>query len=298
MRHECAIPLPDRTSSDSRLPERTVAELAARQYGVISLAQLTEAGISAYGVARRVRSGRLHRVHRGVYAVGHPSLGKEGRWLAAVRACGEGAALSHRSAAALWGLLPVPGGPVDIAVQGSGGRRRRSGIAVHRSSTLTPACSTCHRGIPVTTPARTINDLRRVLPLDRFEAAIRRAEVLRLDVGEQGRLEPDLARSELERAFRRLCRRHRLPEPEANALVGPFEVDFLWRDRALIVEADGFRYHGTRSAFEADRARDARLASLGYQVVRFTHRQVTTEPEAVAATLRALLGARQRRVRA
>jgi predicted transcriptional regulator of viral defense system len=187
--------------------------LATRQHGVVSIAQFAATGVDRRGVWRRVEAGRLHRVHRGVYAVGHLALGKEGRWLAAVLACGEGAALSHRSAAALWELLPVPGGPVDVTVEGSAGRRRRSRIAVHRSSTLTPACSTCHRGIPVTTPARTGDDLRRVLTSDRLEAALRQAEVLLLDVGEQGGFEPDLTRSELERLFLRLCRRHRIRHP-------------------------------------------------------------------------------------
>jgi very-short-patch-repair endonuclease len=99
----------------------------------------------------------------------------------------------------------------------------------------------------------------------------------------------DLTRSELERLFRSLCRRHRLPAPEINARVGPYEVDFLWRDRKLIVETDGFRYHGTRSAFERDRARDAHLQSLGFRVLRFTHRQLGGERSAVVAALRSLL---------
>jgi very-short-patch-repair endonuclease len=266
-----------------------IARLATRQHGVVSIAQFAAAGIDRRGVWRRVEAGRLHRVHRGVYAVGHLALGKEGRWLAAVMACGEDAALSHRSAAALWELLPVPGGPVDVTVQGSGGRRRRSRIAVHRSSTLTPACSTCHLGVPVTTPARTINDLRRVLPADRLEAVLRHAEVLRLDVGFQGGFEPDLTRSELERRFLRLCHRRRLPTPEVNARVASFIVDFLWRDQRLIVETDGYRFHRGRSAFEADRARDIELKLRGYEVVRFTHRQVVDEAAGVAHTLRVLL---------
>jgi len=150
----------------------------------------------------------------------------------------------------------------------------------------------------VTTPARTINDLRRVLPSDRLEVALRHAEVLRLDVGFQGGFEPDLTRSELERRFLRLCHRRRLPTPEVNARVGSFIVDFLWRDQRLIVETDGYRFHRGRSAFEADRARDIELKLRGYEVVRFTYRQVTGEPDAVAGTLWALLASRQRRVRA
>jgi very-short-patch-repair endonuclease len=143
----------------------------------------------------------------------------------------------------------------------------------------------------VTTPARTISDLRRILPPDQLDAAIRRAEILRLDIGTQPGYEPDRARSELERMVLRTCRRHRLPLPELNARVGPYEVDFLWRDQRLIVEADSYKYHGTRSAFEADRERDVQLKLLGLTCLRFTHRQVAAE-EAFVASLRAILGFR------
>ena len=269
--------------------DRVIAKLAGIQHGVVSLAQLAQAGVESRAVYRRVDAGRLHRVHRGVYAVGHPHLGKESRWLAAVLACGAGAVLSHRSAAALWELLPVPSGPIDVTVPSSGGRRRRSGIALHRSSTLDTRDTARHNGIPVTNPARTLADLRRVLPLDRLDPVIRRAEVLRLDVGKQNGFEPDLARSELERRFLRLCQCHRLPRPEVNARVGPFEVDFLWRQRSLVVETDGYRFHASRSSFDADRARDVELRLHGYQVVRFTHKQLVHDQSWVARTLRLLL---------
>ena len=148
---------------------------------------------------------------------------------------------------------------------------------------------TIHDRIPVTTPARTIQDLRRVLPSDHLRAAIRRAEVRRLDIGPQPEHDPDNTRSELERRFVALCRRHGLPAPEVNAYVASFYVDFLWRARRLIVETDGFEHHGTRSAFESDRERDVRLRLLGYTVLRFTYKQVNDEPDAVAAALGALL---------
>jgi very-short-patch-repair endonuclease len=270
-------------------PDRDIARLAAGQHGVVLLAQLVAAGITERAVVRRVRSGHLHRIHRGVYAVGHPRLWKEGRWLAAVLACGEGAVLGHRGAAALWDLMPAPSGPVDVTVPGSGGRRKRPGIAVHRSTTLEPSCCTCERQIPVTTPARTIDDRRRVLRADRFDAVLRRAELLRLDAGRQEGFEPDPTRSELEHRFLRLCRRHRIPRPEVNVRLGRFLVDFLWRDERLVVETDGYRFHRTRSAFESDRARDVELRLLGYQVVRFTHMQLKDESSWVARTLRALL---------
>lgn len=273
---------------ESAIPDRVVAEIAGRQYGVVTSAQLRATGISKDGATRRVQAGRLHRLHRGVYAVGHKRLGNEGIWLAGVLACGEGAALSHRSAAALWSLLPGSRGIVDITVPGTGGRRKRRDIRLHRSPLLTPAVTTRRSGIPVTIPARTLTDLRGVTTPDEFRAAVRQAEILGLDLGEQG-VDADPTRSELERRFLRLCRRHRIPTPKVNVRIGPFLVDFLWPDKRLIVETDGYRFHRGRLAFESDRARDVELKLLGYVVVRFTHRQVVNEPSRVARTLRVLL---------
>jgi very-short-patch-repair endonuclease len=268
-------------------PDVEMAGMAARQHGVVSVTQLAQAGIDKFRVHRRIRSGRLHRIHRGVYAVGHKGLSDEGRWMAAVLACGEGAVLSHLAAAALWGLLPRPAGPIDVTVAGSGGRSHRPGIRRHRSSTLRPEQMTRSKGIPVTTPARVIADLRRVASAEQLRRAIRQAEVLGLEIGPRaGR---DLTRSELEHRFLRLCRRHRLPPPEVNAQVGRFIVDFVWRGNKLIVETDGYRYHRGRQAFEDDRARDVELRRRGFGVVRFTHSQVTDDPRAVAAALRDLL---------
>lgn len=141
--------------------DRALARLAANQHGVVSLDQLRAIGISADAAKHRVRTGRLHGVHRGVYAVGYSRLSDEGKWKAAVLACGPGAALSHRSAAALWGLLPVCRGLIDVTVPSHGGRRKRAGIRLHRSTSLHPANTTLRRGIAVTTPARTLADLRR-----------------------------------------------------------------------------------------------------------------------------------------
>ena len=169
-----------------------------------------------------------------------------------------------------------------------GGRERRRGVRVHRSPTLLPSHCTLRNAIPVTKPARTLEDLRRVLPATQFAAALREAEYLRLPIAD--RFEPDRTRSELEARFLALCRRHRLSLPEVNVRVGPFKVDFLWQDGRLIVEVDGWESHRTRSAFEADRARDVELKLLGYTVVRLTHRQLVNEPSRVAGTLLALLG--------
>jgi very-short-patch-repair endonuclease len=207
--------------------------------------------------------------------------------MAAVKAGGEGAVLSHLSAGALWRITAASGGPIDVLVPGRGGRERRPGVRLHRSTTLLPSQCTLRNAIPVTNPARTLTDLGRVLPARQFAAALREAECLRLPIGDC--FESDLTRSELERRFLRLCRRHRVPMPEVNVRLGPFLVDFLWRDERLVVETDGYRFHGGRSAFESDRARDVELKLRGYTVVRLTHRQVVNEPSRVATTLRALL---------
>jgi very-short-patch-repair endonuclease len=227
--------------------------------------------------------------------------------MAAVLACGEGAVLSHLSAAELWGIRrPVrrhseaggPGGPAPahVTVPSTAGKRKQTGIVLHRSGTLTAPSCTRRDGIPVTKPARTIADIRPLLSPAQFNAAIREARFLRLPIGDPFAAAEDSAtnrtRTDLEQELLSLCRRHRLPQPEVNVEIDRFEVDFLWREQRLIVEVDGWESHGTRSAFEADRVRDARLAVLGYEVVRFTWRQVTRDKAAVAETIRLLLRAR------
>jgi very-short-patch-repair endonuclease len=147
--------------------------------------------------------------------------------------------------------------------------------------------STRRNGIPVTGTARTVADLRGVVPPGELRRAIREAETRGFDLGPG--VEPDFTRSELEHRFLRLCRRRRLPTPQANSPVGHFTVDFLWPKRKLIVETDGYRYHRGRQAFEDDRVRDIELRLLGYEVVRLTHRQVLDDPARVAAMLRTLL---------
>jgi hypothetical protein len=136
--------------------EQLVAAIAARQHGVVTFAQLLGAGLSKGAIDRRVRSGRLHRVYRGVYAVGHPGLSSEGWWMGAVLACGEGAVLSHRPAAMLWKLLPVSDCDPHVTVAGTNGRSSRDGLILHRSSSLRKGDTTRRVGIPVTTPARTL----------------------------------------------------------------------------------------------------------------------------------------------
>jgi very-short-patch-repair endonuclease len=204
-----------------------------------------------------------------------------------------GAALSCRSAASLWGLLPIAGGSVDVSISGDGGRRRRQGIRLHRSPSLLPADVTLRRGIPVTRPTRTIADLRRgmtssgrpgLISPKELRRAVRQANVLGLPIGDDDRR--DRTRSDLERDFLRLCRRHRLPVPKVNVRIGPHLVDFLWRDRKVVVETDGYVYHRGRVAFEDDRARDLDLRGLGYEVLRIADRQIDDEPNRIAAALR------------
>ena len=201
--------------------ERLIGVIAARQHGVVSSAQLQAAGISKVAASRRGKAGRLHRIHRGVYAVGHARLGFEGRCVAAVLALGVGTVVSHQSAAAVWGMLKPNSGPIDVTVPGDGGREKRQGIRVHRSHSLIAGVTTRRNGIAVTKPGRTLRDLHRTSPQPVFRRALRRALDLRLVSSADVRREADLTRSELERIFLSLCRRHRLPQPEVNARVGP-----------------------------------------------------------------------------
>jgi very-short-patch-repair endonuclease len=264
-----------------------VAAVATRQHGVVTLEQLLGAGLTSSGITRRVAAGRLHRVYRGVYAVGHAALSDEGRWFAAVAACGEGAVLSHRSAAELWRLLPVGAGPVHVTVAGRGGRARRRGLVIHHSPSLLPTDRTHRNRITVTTPARTLADLRRTVPVGVVRRARRQAAYLGLDPGSEGERMRD--RSELERRMLWVCRRYHLPSPEGNVPIGPYTVDFLWHDRRLVVETDGWEAHRGRQAFEDDRARDAYLRLQGYEVLRFSWRQVMEDSRSVVAVLRRYL---------
>jgi very-short-patch-repair endonuclease len=235
-----------------------VADIAARQHGVVSAPQLAWAGLSASAITRWAATGRIHRLHRGVYAVGHANVTIEGRWLAAVLACGEGVVLSHESAAALWGISPRCPSLVHVTVPGYNGRRKRAGIRLHRSATLTRRDTTRRRNIPVTTHARTLDDLG---------------------------YGPEPTRSDLERVFLRLCRRHGIPTPEVNVRIGPYVVDFLWRQEALVVEVDSYRYHANRQTFESDRVRDRDLKGRGIDVLRFADRELTGDDLAVARSV-------------
>jgi very-short-patch-repair endonuclease len=276
--------------------------LAAAQQGVVSRAQLREVGIRPDAVDSRVRSGWLRPIQRGVYAIG-PIAGRYAGEMAAVLACGEGAVLSHRTAAQLWRLLPHPAnkGPVDITVP-TGRRIRRPGVRVHRPPALQRGEATKLTGVPITTPARTILDIGVMASSRELEQAV--AEALRRHLTNRGALlsllarhcgragtrslrallegpdRPALTRSQAEERLLALLRKAELPAPGVNERLGRYEVDFLWREAGLAVEVDGFAFHGDRAAFEADRRRDAELAARGLNVVRVTWRQIVDEPQA------------------
>jgi hypothetical protein len=276
--------------------DRRAAEIAARQHGLITTGQLLELGFSKRLTAARAQTGQLHRVHQGVYAVGHPGLSQEGRWMAAVLACcgyggvepGE-AFLSHRSAAALWGMLPVVTHPIDVAIIGEAGRARHRGIRIHRPRTLEESMTTRVRGIPATDPARTLLDLDRATPMRggttpaQLRRAVRQASFLGLSLGP---MPPDPTRSELEQLFLDLCARAGLPRPEVNVEIDGLTVDFLWRRNRFVVETDGYEFHRGKSAFQDDKRRDLQLRALGYDLVRLSYDQVVNEAETVVATLR------------
>jgi very-short-patch-repair endonuclease len=287
-----------------------VAALATRQHGVVARRQLRELGLSDAAIANRVAAGRLHRVHHGVYALGHTVLAARGRWMAAVLAAGPHGVLSHASAAALWELRASAAVIVDVTIAG-GGSRKRPGLRIHRARDLAGQTTT-HDGIPVTTPARTILDLAATLQRRPLERLLDQAESARLtDIASLAALArahaghrgagkllatldthapgTTLTKSELEERFLTLCRDHGLPQPLVNHDIEGFEVDFSFPQARLLVEADSWRWHRSREAFERDRHRDAAHARAGYRTLRFTHIQITTDPSTVAQTVRAAL---------
>ena len=277
-----------------------LAELARRQHGVVSLEQLRALGFDDAAIRRRVQSGRLHRLYRGVYAVGHTLVPLKGRYLAAVMACGPGAALSHRSAAALWGIRPTAAARIDVTVSHTSGVRSTKAIVVHRSRR--PTEMTTRDGIPVTTPGQTLADLAIALPRRALEKAAEQAEARRLHVAVP-RDHPGAKRlaeatahdlgtttdSQLEDAFLELCDTHGIPRPLVQPVIEGYRVDFCWPKQGVIVETDGYEHHGTRAAFGRDRARDAYLTARGWKVMRFTEPQVKGDATSVAAVLRAVV---------
>jgi very-short-patch-repair endonuclease len=288
-----------------RNPDRVVAELATAQRGVVSRAQLIAAGLTPSAIKRRVATGRLHRLHRGVYAVGHTALPFAARLQAAALACGEQTVICSWSSAADLGISP-PRLPIHINVPGGRGRRH-PGLVVH-GATLAPIDIVVRGGLRQTSWARTMLDIAADATLDEVvdlldRSAARRLaatppllDVLARGAGRSGTrrlrqafliVHPQgvLTRSELERRALRMMRRHGLARPEVNARLHGYEVDFLWREQRLVVEADGGAWHSTTAERERDTRKAANLMARGWTVLRLTWRQVVHEPAWAASRI-------------
>lgn len=282
--------------------------LARRQHGVIARRQLLELGAPRTAIEHRLARGRLHRLWRGVYAVGRPEVSQRGRWMAAVLACGPNARLSHRSAACLWGVYPTAPSTIDVVVPASVARSR-SGVRVYRQLELPGRRLAKVERIPVTDLVSTLIDLASVVGGGTLERSINEAdrkglinpEDLAVSVAAlsprpglsllRGLLEREsrsLTDSGLERRFRRIARAAGLPAPETQVMVNGYRVDFLWPKQGLVVEVDGLRYHRTPLQQAADRRRDQTHTAAGLTVLRFAQHQVVHEPEQVESLLRAV----------
>jgi len=291
-----------------------VAELAAKQYGLVTHAQLLRLGFSSGKIGRSIKAMRLHRVHRGVYSLGHAVLSDRGRCLAAAMASGPGAVVSHRAAAWLWGLLPACPRTIDVTVPRHGGRRAE--IALHHSSTLSPEEHGRFGPIPVTALPRTLLDLaattsprltwsaidraerRDVLNLTEIDAMLKRryghrgAERLRKALAIYR--EPGFYRARSERLLRRLVKKAGLRQPLINTWVDRFEIDAYWEEERFAIEVDGWEAHRTRKAFEDDRLRQEEMKLAGIDVVPISARRIEKFPDEVGRHLALLLHRRRR----
>jgi hypothetical protein len=291
-------------------------ELATRQHGVVSTRQLSSLGYGRNSAAKAHRVGRLRRIHRGVYAVGHEVLGWHGWCMAAVLAARPSVA-SHLSAAYLWGLLRYR--PETIHISAPTERRQRRGFRVH-FAVLANADMTSVERIPVTSLARTQLDLAAMLSRPRLEGALERSEEQQLfDLRELeavqdrysghpgcGRLrqaldvyrpEPSFTRSGLELRFLRLVREAGLPEPSMNLNVVGLELDAYWPEHRFAVELDVYETHGTRAAFERDRVREEDLLLAGIEGIRVTGPRLKQEPAEVMKRLERHLARRRHALR-
>lgn len=295
-----------------------MAALAERQHGVVERGQLRDLGIGDDAIDLRLREGRLHRLHAGVFAVGYRLVSRKGWWMAAVLAMGEGAVLSHRSAAALWDLRGEGEGSTHVTLPSKS--RHVPGIRRHSSRVLPPDEMTIEFGIPVTSVPRTIFDCAGGGDVDLVERLLRQAEyrerydplslphlldryprrrgcrtvkraLVRIEESPSGPAE-----SPLEEKFLPFLRAYGLPIPRLNEWIvlgdKRCKVDCRWPGTKEIVELDSWEAHGTRSAFREDRERDRRLRVAGYGLTRISWAQLEDEPVAIAADLRALLSIR------
>jgi very-short-patch-repair endonuclease len=290
--------------------------LAREQHGVVSRGQLSALGLTKDGIKHRMARGRLHLVRRGIYAVGRPELTPQGRWMAAVLACGGAgmAALSHSSAAALFKIGVEQAAAVEITTI-SAARIRPSGIRVHRRPALRDGWYGLYEGIPITSPVQTLIDLATRHDTPRMERAMNEADHLGLvrtvdlrkalddHPGESGvarlraiidRVTFRYTRSGLERAFLPLARQVGLPVPRTSVYVNGYEVDFFFPELGWVIETDSLTYHRTAAEQKKDHERDQAHTAAGLTTLRFTHGQVKYEPEHVVRTLRATAAHRLR----
>ncbi|MGE0066475.1 MAG: type IV toxin-antitoxin system AbiEi family antitoxin domain-containing protein [Solirubrobacterales bacterium] len=290
---------------------RAAWELARRQHFVVTRAQLLELGLSQGAIRHRLDSGRLHRIASGVYAVGRPQLTREGEWMGAVIACGEGAMLSHRSAASLWDMLPDRDGPIDVLIPAHR-RVGRPHIRVHRRAAGNgrPSLpSRTWRRIPVTDPVETLADLASSAEDDdEIEDAVGAADRLRLVRADRlraaldrlpprpgtGRLKRLLDRptfstthTRLERRFLPIAAAAHLPRPATQVRLNGYRVDFYWPHLRLVVETDGLTYHRTPFSQAEDLRRDQAHQMAGLRTLRFNRAQVYFDPDYVREVLEA-----------
>jgi Protein of unknown function (DUF559)/Transcriptional regulator, AbiEi antitoxin len=293
--------------------DRLVATCAVRQHGVIDRAQLLALGLTPRAIQHRVSTGRLFRIHRGVYSIVPPSLlTRNGRYIAAVRACGEGALVSFRCAAALIGLRNTRAGLIDVTVPRRGSPAH-AGLRVHSSRCLDPADRDEVDRIPCTSWARTLVDLSATETEQALMRMVEKAQILQIYdhaaieaalERSNGRTGPRQLRrilagliddqpytaSEFHRDLLFLIAEHNLPTPIENGWICGYQVDFHWPDAKLVVEADDRDTHATPVAFERDHERDLTLELAGWHVLRISARQLKLQPERIAAAIPTKLG--------
>jgi hypothetical protein len=296
--------------SNSGTRDRAAWRLVREQHGVVTRAQLLALGFGPRSIEHRVDSGRLHPISRGLYAVGRPDLTQKGRWMAAVLVCGDGAMLSHRSAAELWGIGKEERGRIDLTVRREA-RIKREGLKVRARASLPDASVMRRDGVPVTNPIQTLIDLATELKPLKLERSVNQADVHDLVDPETLRRALDgyggmpgvktlrtmldrhtfrLSDSDLEVLFRPLALAAGFPPPLTKHWLLGFETDFFFPDHGLIVETDGLRYHRTPAQQARMVKRDQKHTSHGYRVLRFTHWQIAYAATEVTEVLRRVRG--------